>query len=101
MLPDSARSVRCGTHNSPIEHGSLNASVDMARMNACATLTCDGLAVDFERRDVRPSTGAMSGARHQVDEADFVHLAQIGTRKNVTGGDATLDVERHPFHIRQ
>jgi hypothetical protein len=41
----------------------------------------------------------VTAARHQVDEADLVHLAQVRTFDDGAGGDDALDVELEPVDV--
>ena len=43
----------------------------------------------------------MAAARHQIDEADFVDLAQIHLVEDRAGRDGAVDVEPHPAHVAE
>ena len=58
-----------------------------------------GSSVDFDLRDIHPSTGAVTTARHQVGESDFVHLAQVQLLQKIPRRDDPGNVELHSAHI--
>ena len=46
-----------------------------------------------------PSALAVAAARHQIDEADFIDLAQVHLVEDRAGGHGAVDIELDPAHV--
>src|SRR5579863_4393308 len=77
-----------------------SAGTSILRCGIAGSLAFDGLAVNFNLRDVGPSAGTVSAARQKVGKADLVDLAQIRTVRPIPRGDDPGDVQLAPPHIR-
>ena len=62
-------------------------------------LTLYGFAVDLDFPNVGPTSGTMAAPRHQIDEPDLVHLAQIGLIDEVTFGQNLVHIDAEPANV--
>src|SRR5580698_9062428 len=74
-----------------------------AAVLCCGGVAWDWLAVDFDPIQARTACASVSGATHQVSEADLLDSAEVWIVDPVavTGFDDLIDVQTTPAHIHE